>query len=198
MRKELKHFNIGTSYCGNQEWFKEFMMRIGGCAAETACDCSVYLSLYKGENLYPFDINNLTREDYVKFGGIMKPYLHPRMSGIDRLSIYLDGFGKFLKDRGSKITLLGVEGDTDEAQARSILKSQIDKELPVPILVLYHNNPRMKDYEWHWFIINGYEEYEDVFMVKAVTYSSYEWLDFSELWDSGRAHKGGFIVINLN
>ena len=40
MRHELEHFNIGSSYGGNQDWFRTFMMRIGGCGAETACDSS--------------------------------------------------------------------------------------------------------------------------------------------------------------
>ncbi len=30
----------------------------------------------------------------------MKPYLRPRWSGIDTLDIYMEGFGKFLEDRG--------------------------------------------------------------------------------------------------
>ena len=36
MRQELQHFHIGDSYGGNQDWFPTFMMRIGGCGAETA------------------------------------------------------------------------------------------------------------------------------------------------------------------
>lgn len=48
MRRELEHFQIGNSYGGNQDWFPTFMMRIGGCGAETACDSSVYLALHRG------------------------------------------------------------------------------------------------------------------------------------------------------
>ena len=44
MRRELEHFRIGDSYGGNQDWFPTFMMRIGGCGAETACD-SIWLRL---------------------------------------------------------------------------------------------------------------------------------------------------------
>ena len=45
MKKELEHFMIGASYGGNQEWFRSFMMRIGGCGAETACDSCLYFAL---------------------------------------------------------------------------------------------------------------------------------------------------------
>ena len=31
-------------------------------------------------------------------------------------------------------------------------------------------------------------------MVKAVTYSGYEWLDLRVLWDSGWKNRGGFVL----
>ena len=53
MRRELEHFYIGYSYGGNQDWFRTFMMRLGGCGAETACDSSLYFALHKGvEGIY--------------------------------------------------------------------------------------------------------------------------------------------------
>ena len=30
MKRELHHFYIGRSYGGNQDWFRTFMMRLGG------------------------------------------------------------------------------------------------------------------------------------------------------------------------
>jgi len=198
-KKELPHFNIGSSYGGNQEWFDGFMMRLGGCAAETACDISIYLDLYKGTSLYPFDKNNLNKEDYVKFGSVMKPYLHPRMSGIDRLSIYLEGFGQYLKDRGEDgIKLSGIEGEVGIERVKKALISQLDRGIPVPFLLLKHTEPRFKDYEWHWFLLNAYISSEHRLMVKAVTYSEYEWLDFEELWNTGYDQKGGMITVEIN
>lgn len=48
MKRELEHFKIGSSYGGNQDWFRTFKMRMGGCGAETACDSSLYFALHKG------------------------------------------------------------------------------------------------------------------------------------------------------
>ena len=197
MKHELPHYNIGSSYGGNQEWFAGLSMRLGGCAAETACECCIYLDKYKGTQLYPFDKNNITKAAYSRFGNVMKPYLHPRLSGIDRLSIYLDGFGRYLRDRGSGITLEGVEGSEDYETAKQRLTAQLDSGIPVPYLCLTHSNPRFKEYEWHWFLINGYDDSDGSFKVKAVTYSAFEWLYFGELWHTGRARKGGFIIINV-
>ena len=114
-RKELPHFYIGSSLGGQQKWYSrltDFAMNVGGCAAVSACDCAICFEKYFGlRGLYPFDLQNLTQEDYLRFGKIMEPYLYPRWSGVDRLDIYLDGFGRFLKDRGADIKLAGWSGD---------------------------------------------------------------------------------------
>ena len=44
MKRELNHHYIGESYGGNQDWFRTFWMRIGGCGAETACESSLYFA----------------------------------------------------------------------------------------------------------------------------------------------------------
>ena len=99
MQKELDYFTIEHSYGGNQDWFWDPMMKIGGCAAVTACDSSIYFDCYKGTSgLYPYEKTALTKKDYVKFGMKMKPYLKPRHTGIDSLEIYMEGFGKYLAD----------------------------------------------------------------------------------------------------
>lgn len=99
MKKELTYFRIEGGYGGNQDWFRDPMMHLGGCAAVTACDICIYLALRLGmRELYPFDLKELSRKDYIRFSRIMKPYLRPRMSGIDRLEIYTEGFGAYLND----------------------------------------------------------------------------------------------------
>ena len=47
--------------------------------------------------------------------------------------------------------------DADEAER--IICGQIDKELPVPYLMLRHLNiEKYKDFIWHWFLVVGYEK----------------------------------------
>ena len=129
MRRELEHFTIGYSYGGNQDWFRTFMMRLGGCGAETACDSSLYFALHKGvEGIYPFDAENLSKREYVDFAHMMEKYLWPRLSGIDKLSIYVEGYSKYLNDNGvtciSKDTL---DGSEPYETAAATVKKQIDE-----------------------------------------------------------------------
>ncbi|MBP3898474.1 MAG: hypothetical protein J6D57_11680 [Mogibacterium sp.] len=201
-RRELEHFYIGNSYGGNQGWFRSFMMRIGGCGAETACDSSLYFALNLGiEGIYPFDVHRLSKRDYVDFAHIMEKYLWPRMSGIDRTEIFVDGYAKYLRDRGvDSVSMTTLEGTEPYESAAEAVMRQIDAGYPVPTLILNHRDRKYADYNWHWFLINGYEVSDDqsTVLVKAVTYSSYEWLDLRRLWDTGHIRRGGLVLFSAD
>ena len=208
IKKELPHFLIGGSYGGNQDWFRTFMMRIGGCGAETACDSSIYFALHKGlPQIIPFDSSALTRESYVDFAHLMEKYLWPRMTGIDRTQIFIDGYAKYLKDRGvSGLSMTALDGSVPFEKAAETVRRQIDSGYPIPTLILRHRDKMFDDYTWHWFLINGYAADDNdseisadhQFMVKAVTYSEYRWLDLRGLWDTGFRRRGGFVLYHLD
>ena len=260
VKKELEHHYIEGSYGGNQEWFNGPMMKLGGCGAETACECCIYFSMHYGLDLYPFDLNNLTVKDYKQFGAIMKPYLSPRMTGIDRLDIFIDGFRDYIRDRLRNVGMGQDIGETEDARmgqdagetediriklsdignanlpirftefsgeedvesAIKVIKEQIDRGLPIPMLMLNHRDKRFKDYDWHWFIVNGYAEgtkapppgpWSDAgceasnsvspdgserFYIKTATYSEWDWLDFKDFWDTGHSRKGGLVIMNID
>ena len=88
---------------------------------------------------------------------------------------------------------LDVSDEAWEAVVR-----QIDAGFPVPILVLRHKDPELKDFVWHWFLLIGYsdEESEETPRrhVKAVTYGEWAWVDFDRLWDTGYEQKGGLVL----
>ena len=199
MRRELEHFMIGNSYGGNQDWFRTFMMRIGGCGAETACDSSLYFAIHKGvEGIYPFDHKNLSKSDYVDFAHMMEKYLWPRLSGIDKLSIYIDGYSKYLNDRGvTCISMDTLDGHEPYEKAAATVKKQIEGGYPIPTLILNHKDRMLKDFVWHWFLINGYDEKDGEMMVKTVTYSGYWWFDLRKMWDTGYNSKGGLVLYGL-
>lgn len=197
MRKELPHFSVGQSYGGNQEWFPERWMKVGGCGAVTACDLCIYLAKYKAmPALYPFDANNVSLEDYLAFGRIMRAHLGPRLSGIHKTRTYVDGFNDYLMSIGVRpVGLRGVSGQEDEATAVALIRERIDCGFPVPYLMLLHRDKELQDYTWHWFLLNGYDDCGGEFSVKAVTYGESRWLDLRRLWRTGRRKKGGFVLV---
>ena len=125
------------------------------------------------------------------------PYLRPRWTGIDRLDIYIDGFSKYLHDHDiNDISLSPWSGERNLEDTKTIIKQQIDQGWPIPCLTLKHKHPAMDDYVWHWYILNGYEEFEHSFMVKAVTNGAWRWLDLDMLWTTGHDRKGGLILFS--
>ena len=63
IKKELEYFEIDGAFGGNQDWFTNVVMHIGGCAAATACDCCIYFAKHMGmKELYPYDIGHLNKE----------------------------------------------------------------------------------------------------------------------------------------
>ena len=200
-KKELPHFYIGESLGGQQKWYSritDFAMNVGGCAAVSACDCAIYFAKYFGlRGLYPFDLEHISREDYLRFGKIMELYLYPRWTGVDKLEIYLDGFGRFLQERGVDLKLSGWSGENNFDDTRKIICRQIDAGILIPCLNLKHKAAELQKYVWHWFILNGYEVRGENFFVKAVSYGIGRWINFATLWETGYERKGGLILFEI-
>ena len=90
MKKELDYFMIDGEFGGNQDWFTNIVMNVGGCGAATACDSCIYLAKYKGmKELYPFDLEQMDKEAYKKFSQLMKPYIRPRVQGVKKPEWYI-------------------------------------------------------------------------------------------------------------
>ena len=196
MKRELDYFLIEGAPGGNQDWLTDPMMRLGGCAAVCACDSCLYFSLFRGvKEAYPYDSRALTKEDYIRFATDMKPYLRPRLQGINKPQLYIDGFSSYLKDCGAeRIQMEALPGDAPEQEARAALLREIDGGLPVPCLVLRHRDKAFSDYEWHWFMLTGYDAAGGSCLVKAVTYGGCKWLSFPALWASQCTPRGGLIL----
>ena len=197
MKKELNFFKIGNSFGGNQSWFRDPVMKIGGCAAAAACDTCLNLELYHNKKgLYPYAATSLNKEDYISFSTTMKPYLRPRIGGITKLKIFVKGFEKYLKERGHEtIKASAFEGDRHWMNAAGAIQNQIERGITIPFLLLRHKNSKFRFYTWHWFLIVGYEEIENEFYVKTATYGNFHWVSLQELWNTGYKHKGGMIMI---
>ena len=192
----IPYFHIENALGGRQDWFWDPLMHMGGCAAVTLCDLSIYLARYYGrKSLFPTgDPHNLTRRSFLKLGYHIKPYLRPRTRGIDRLEIYLDGAGRYLGDHAAAdIHLSGVPGELPADEAFSAITATLDRNLPVPFLLLRHQDPAFDHLTWHWFMLAGWRGR----YVRIITYGAEQWQPFDRLWDTGHRHVGGAILTEL-
>ena len=77
-----------------------------------------------------------------------------------------------------------------------MIREQLRSGLPVPYLMLRHQDDGLEDFEWHWFNLAGYEEAGDDLMVEAVTYGKPHWLSLRRMWNSGEDRRGGVIRVS--
>ena len=195
MEKILDYFSIEGAVGGSQEWFRNVVMYIGGCAAATACDCCIYLALHRGmAKLYPYDVHKLTKKDYINFSMKMKPFLRPRVNGVNKLWMFSEGLGNYLSDVGEQhISMDEFSGSEDLQAAEEFIRQHINSGYPVPYLLLKHKNEYFKDFVWHWFLCYGYEEKADGMWITAATYGRSHSLSLRDLWMTGYEEKGGLI-----
>ena len=196
-RKILGYFTIEDAPGGNQDWLPEWDMNMGGCAAVTACDTCIFLSRRdEYRKLYPFNPERLSRMDFVRFAAIMKPYLSPRYHGIDFLETYICGFYDYMdRVKNYGLILEGLSGNVRYKDFEVAITGQIDRNIPVPFLLLNHKNPKLDDFEWHWFNLAGYDETETGVNVLTVTYGEYQWFSLKDMYETGYDRKGGIIRI---
>lgn len=199
MKRILPYFTIDGAVGGSQNWFTNVVMHIGGCAAATACDSCIYLALRRGmEHLYPYNIHELDRKSYVDFSMKMKPYLRPRVNGVNRLYMFREGFGRYLEDIGEKnLKMEELSGDESPEAAEQFVREHIDAGMPVPYLMLRHRKAYYKDFVWHWFLCYGYEERQDGMWIRVATYGEASEFSLRDLWDTGYEEKGGMIGLAL-
>ena len=196
-KKILDYFTIEGTPGGNQDWLPEWDLNRGGCGAVTACDVCIYLArLERFRNLYPFGINHLSRVDFINFARIMKPYLSPRYHGIDYLETYICGFNDYLQDaKNSSLILEGLSGNVGYDVFAEAVIDQLNRNIPVPYLMLNHHDITLDDFEWHWFNLAGYERIDGNINVMTVTYGEYQWFSLRTMHDTGYERKGGIIRI---
>ena len=197
MLMKIPYFNIEGTPGGNQEWFRDFWMHLGGCGALAACDLCVCLANNKGlRSALPFPADELTKDNYVRFGMIMKPYIRPRMGGVTKLSYFTDGCGAYLNRHGYQAEFRTLSGDKSYEEAKTFLKDSISNDLPVAYLNLSHRNPALKDLWWHWFSVTGYEESEERIKIFFHTYGEELSVDFEDLWKGALKPKGGMAALS--
>ena len=75
----------------------------------------------------------------------MKPYLRPRVNGVNKLWMFTEGFGNYLKDVGETgIEMEELPGTEDIRTAELFIRRQIDSGYPVPYLMLRHRKHTTK------------------------------------------------------
>lgn len=211
LEKRLEPLSIEKKPGGNQKALKDMWMRLGGCAAITACDIALFFAIHRKipemlpqkvaqaiERPWDSDLASIGDDIYVEFSRYMKNYLRPRLQGINTLDLYLDGVGRYYQDLGvGRIHMEGLSGNASYEEYEATVRRQLDEGYPIPYLMLRHKDKGLADFTWHWFWLNGYREDEDGFEVSLVTYGAEFTFSLYRLWNTGFEKKGGLILYKI-
>ena len=209
MKKELEYFAIEGAFGGNQDWFSNVVMNMGGLRCGNGVrQLYLFCKIYGNACIVSLRYQQSDKEDYKRFSQVMKPYIRPRVGGVRKLSWYVDGFSKYIAAVQAKldieeagflnIRMQEVSGDVEYAEAYRQIKSQIDAGLPVPYLMLKHKNTEeFKDFTWHWFLVVGYEEKDEDMLIRIATYGEEIWLSLRKMWATGYEEKGGIVLYTI-
>ena len=80
-----------------------------------------------------------------------------------------------------------------EEEAEAFVREGIRRGIPMPFLLLRHQDPQFSEITWHWFLLTGYEESGEGLRVVYGTYGERYTALLSSLWDTGHEQKGGIL-----
>ncbi len=169
IKKELNFpvvYNNGTNigYGGNQEWFAGSWQRKAGCASTSGANLAAYYASNFPEmkHLYQGDTNPFTMEEYLHSMEEMYTYMTPGPRGFPYVKSYAKQFTKFCNERGISLEPIIMESINSTQEAYEFVKRSINNNFPVALLILHHRAKELKEDNWHWVTITGYEEDESL------------------------------------
>ena len=160
MKRELPYFSIEGAF--GQPEARNGLLTTGGCERAAVLPLQQKTAAFYFPFIKTFLVTappgpeKMTKAAYLELGMIMKPYLKPRITGIDKLSIYMEGFTNYLCDRGiNDLILTGWSGNHSYESSAEPVKHQIDAGWPLPYLNLKHRAPSFRDLVWFWFLLGN-------------------------------------------
>lgn len=198
MERELDFPRIdGRYYGGDQNWYRHWLMRLGGCSTTTACEACICLARQRSDMgvLYPGNPAEISMEDFRNFAETMFDYVHPGIGGLTDLGRYAAMLRSYAASCGADVAVDTLGGEADPGQAAAFIRSAVDSGRPVAFLLLQHRDPSFGDFSWHWFSVTGYREAPDGFDILAANLGERHVLPLRPLWQSGFAWKGGLASL---
>ena len=87
-------------------------------------------------HLYPYNVHQLTKQDYIDFSGKMKPYLKPRVNGVNKTSLFTEGFGKYLRDVGEDSLMMEELSGTESLEKEDVAYYHTNSADQVDVILL--------------------------------------------------------------
>lgn len=199
MRKELccpqiiKDGKI-IGYGGNQEWFPGDFQRLAGCGSVTGSNIAAIYAMSKEEYRVLYELQDHMDEreqtQYLKLMQTMYTYMKPGFMGYPLIGRFAKDFKRYASNRGITLKSEQLFLPKSKQQALDFILPSIRNGDPVAFLILRHPAYELREDNWHWVTITGFDEEEEKLIWSNC--GEREEIDWNMLFD---AHKKYYVGI---
>lgn len=165
MREELQCPIItrdGTiiGYGGNQEWFTKEFQRLAGCGSVTGSNlAAIYAASDEAmKALYEPKSDACCQEEYLKLMETMYTYMKPGFMGYPLIGRFAKDFCRYAQDRGIFLKAEKLFLPKKKEQSLNFILGGLKAGDPIAFLILRHPAGQLREDNWHWVTITGYDE----------------------------------------
>ena len=170
MRKELHCPQIikdgkTIGYGGDQEWFPGDFQRLAGCGSVTGSNIAAIYALSRDDfkDLYPIK-DSQKAADYQQYLNLMQTmyrYMKPGFMGYPLIGRFAKDFKRYAKDHGITLSSEQLFLPKSKEQALDFILPALKEGHPVAFLILRHPAYELREDNWHWVTITGFDEGEE-------------------------------------
>ena len=181
MRKELccpqiiKDGRI-IGYGGDQEWFPGDFQRLAGCGSVTGSNIAAIYAMNKDEfkSLYQPEEGQDAKEQeqYLKL-------------------MQTKDFKRYAADRGIEFKSEQLFLPKSKEQALDFILPSLKEENPVAFLILRHPTYELREDNWHWVTITGFDEEKELLIWSNC--GEREEIDWNMLFDTDKKYYVGMV-----
>lgn len=200
MRKELCCPKITKDgriigYGGNQEWFLESFQRLAGCGSVTGSNIAAIYAMSKKSfrSLYEPSKEKNERElkEYLGLMQTMYQYMKPGFMGYPLIGRFAKDFKKYAAERGVKLESEQLFLPKTKRQALDFIVPALKEGHPVAFLILRHPAYELREDNWHWVTITGFDEEEEILIWSNC--GEREEIDWNILFDDHKKYYVGIV-----
>lgn len=200
MRKELccpyitKDKKI-IGYGGNQEWFHGDFQRFAGCGSVTGSNiAAIYATTRKDfRKLYEPDSgkDENSQEQYLKLMETMYQYMKPGFMGYPLIGRFAKDFKRYAADRGITLGSEQLFLPKKKDEALNFILPALKEDHPVAFLILKHPAYELREDNWHWVTITGFDDKEEKLIWSNC--GEREEIDWNMLFDDHKKYYTGIV-----
>lgn len=159
----IKKNQMEVGYGGNQEWFSDEFQRRAGCGSVTGSNIAAIYALEDArlDSLYQAKAKTFEVEEYLKQMETMYSYMKPGFMGYPLIGRFAKDFMHYADDCGISLNATQLFLPKEKDRSLEFIIKAIDHHDPVALLILRHPAKELREDNWHWVTITGYNEREE-------------------------------------